>query len=700
MVKPSDNYNLKALSPALAGQWHPLKNGTLTADNVTPGSNRKVWWLCHKGHEWRASVYNRNNGSGCPYCAGKKASKENSLMVFNAGLSNQWHPTKNGKLTPDNVTPYSHLRVWWQCDKGHEWQTAVASRSSRGSGCPYCAVRKTGKHSNLSALHPELASQWHPTKNGELTPANVTPSSSKKVWWFCKKGHEWQAVIANRSIGSGCPYCAGKKASKEYNLSVIRPELASQWHPTKNRDVTPDKVAPSSAKKVWWICDKGHEWQAVIGNRSNGTGCPYCAGKKATREHNLSTIQPGTASQWHPAKNGTLTPDKVTPVSHKKVWWVCDKGHEWQASVASRHSGSGCPYCAGKKASKEYNLRTIRPELADQWHPTKNHELTPGKVTPGSGLKAWWVCDKGHEWQAIIASRSNGSGCPYCTFRKFNSDNNLSALQPELAAQWHPTKNRELTPGEVTSSSAKKVWWMCDKGHEWQAIIANRHSGSGCPYCAGKKASKEYNLSVIRPELADQWHPTKNRKLSPDNVTPGSESKVWWVCNKGHEWQAIIASRNSGSGCPYCSGRKASKESSLSTCRPELAAQWHPGKNGELTPGKVTPGSNLIVWWVCDKDHEWRARIANRSSGSGCPYCTGRKVSKENNLSVHHPELAAQWHPGKNGTLTPDKVTSGTHLKVWWLCKNGHEWRASIGSRSKSNGTGCPYCAGKRKNRL
>jgi uncharacterized Zn-finger protein len=198
---------------------------------------------------------------------------------------------------------------------------------------------------------------------------------------------------------------------------------------------------------------------------------------------------------------------------------------------------------------------------------------------------------------------------------------------PELVKQWHPVKNGDLTPGKVTPGSSRKVWWLCDKGHEWQTYIAGRAiKNNGCPYCSGKRASKEYNLSVIKPEIAKQWHPVKNDDITPDKVTPLAGRKVWWKCSKGHEWQTIIAGRvkkNSASACPYCSGKLPSKEYNLSVTKPEIAKQWHPVKNGEMTPGKVTPGSRLKVWWRCDKGHEWKTSIYGRTNSKGCPYCSG-----------------------------------------------------------------------------
>ena len=134
---------------------------------------------------------------------------------------------------------------------------------------------------SLASQYPDLATEWHPTRN-DKTPETVAAGSSKKAWWKCSKGpdHEWEATLNHRiSSGSGCPFCAGQQVSVTNSLTSQFPELAAEWHPTKNGDLTPDKVVAGSNKKAWWKCSKGpdHEWEAVLSGRtSGGRGCPLC----------------------------------------------------------------------------------------------------------------------------------------------------------------------------------------------------------------------------------------------------------------------------------------------------------------------------------------------------------------------------------------------------------------------------------------
>ena len=201
----------------------------------------------------------------------------------------------------------------------------------------------------------------------------------------------------------------------ELSLSERNPYLALEWHPVRNGSLKPRDVTPGSEMKVWWMCSKGHEWEATVNHRSNGRDCPCCAGKMVCDDNCLQTLYPEVAKEWHPTKNGSMTPRNVAAFTHKKAWWICGKGHEWEAIVANRSKGRGCPVCAGKAVSNDNCLQTRNPELAEEWHPTKNGNLTPRSVTIGTHRKVWWICTKGHEWQAVVSDRSRGRGCPYCS---------------------------------------------------------------------------------------------------------------------------------------------------------------------------------------------------------------------------------------------------------------------------------------------
>lgn len=273
--------------------------------------------------------------------------------------------------------------------------------------------------------------------------------------------------------------------------------LLAQWDIERNLPLTPDDVTFGSYKRVWWTCPSGHSWQAMVYTRSEGAGCPYCTGRKASPEQNSLTKQfPALAAEWDDEMNAPLTPQDVTTGSHKLIWWRCPKGHSWRAAVYSRTTlGTGCPVCTGRQAlAGENDLATLYPDIAAQWDGMKNGALRPNNVTAGSNRRVWWKCEKGHSYRAVIAQRvQRGDGCPYCANRKvLPGFNDLATVQPLVAKQWHESLNGALTPEMVTAGSHKKAWWQCSYGHVWKAAIYSRVGVQqcGCPVCAGKTKRK------------------------------------------------------------------------------------------------------------------------------------------------------------------------------------------------------------------
>ena len=361
-----------------------------------------------------------------------------------------------------------------------------------------------------------------------------------------------------------------------------------------------------------------------------------------------------------------------------------------------------------RESLADYCIRFQRQDLLSQWDGPGNAPLTPAAVSYGSRRKVWWQCDHGHRWQAAVYTRTGGeSGCPYCAGKRpWPGFNDLASQYPDLAAQWHPTRNGDLTPDQVLCGSNRRVWWQCPQGHQWSAIVKSRTEGAGCPYCASRQVSAGFNdLAARFPHLAQEWHPEKNGRLTPRDVVPGSRRKVWWQCAKGHVWQAAISSRAvDGAGCPVCAGKQvAAGENDLATLFPHLAQQWDRARNGAMTPETVSPYSNRKAWWVCALGHRWQAAVSARAGGSDCPYCAGRKVlAGFNDLATKDPTVAAEWDPTLNGGLTPQMVTAGSHKKVWWRCSENHVWKAVVYARTGAKHCGCPVCAGKvsRRNQV
>lgn len=263
--------------------------------------------------------------------------------------------------------------------------------------------------------------------------------------------------------------------------------------------------------------------------------------------NDLATTHPDIAAQLVDKSLSTI----LTAGSHRKVMWRCDKGHEWAAAVKSRTLiGAGCPVCSNRLIIAGINdIATTRPDLAAEM---VDKELTH-KLGAGSSKKVEWECEHGHRWKATIVSRSKlGNGCPVCSNQKVVAGvNDLATTHPDLAAQ---LVDQSLAT-KIVAGTDRKVLWRCERGHEWEASVASRKGGAGCPYCVGNKVIVgETDLATTHPEIAAQ---AVDQNLVR-NLGHGSEQKVEWRCEHGHEWSSVVYSRRDKHECPICSSYASS----------------------------------------------------------------------------------------------------------------------------------------------
>lgn len=573
---------------------------------------------------------------------------------------------------PYEIHDLTNIKMEWICSKGHIWKAFTYARTGKkATGCPVCANRVLVVGSNdLGSQFPELASQadgWNPQE--------FTIGSQKKVSWKCSKSHHWEATIANRVAGSGCPFCKNLKILKGFNdLATTHPEIAREadgWDPTA--------FTSGSSKKQNWKCKRNHSWAASISSRTgkSKTGCPFCWGRLVVEgETDLSTKFPSIAAEAY-----GWDPQKVAAGSHLKLTFKCSVGHIYLAKVGDRtRRNSGCSICTKKRVVEGINdLLTTHPELAkeaDGWDPKK--------VVAGSNKKLDWKCAKGHSWRTSVAHRTErNQGCPYCLGRRVTpGENDLLSTHPELAQEangWDPAK--------YSFGSNKKMSWICSKGHEWITSISHRAGNlkTGCPICSNQKLAIGVNdLATTHPNLAteaDGWDPT--------TVIAGSNRKFRWICHKGHRWTARLISRSLlKTGCPVCQNLKISVgENDLSSTHPELAKEadgWN--------PKEVVAGSNKRMIWKCKQGHSWKASINHRAErNQGCPTCSNRVLHTGfNDIATTHPELAREalnWDPR-------EFMAGYSARKLLWKCSFAHTWAATPASRTNTHHqSGCPSCA-------
>ncbi len=481
----------------------------------------------------------------------------------NTELMKEWDWEANADLNPNKITCGSHKKVCWKCSQcGHKWQTVAKDRCLSHHGCPACSGRilVVGKN-DLLTVRPDIAAQWHPTKNGNLRPQDVTYGWGKKVWWKCQRcDYEWQSTPNNRTRKQDdkCPYCVNKVCiSGKNDLLTTNPELAKEWHPTKNGSLRPENVSRGSSKRVWWKCPHGHEYVAEVSNRTNGTNCPICnVGRKTSFAEQafyyyIKQLFPDAINQYKSDFLGLMELDIFIPSIRYAIEY---DGKPWH--------GKGFK---GKKEREERkysvctqnNIKLIRIRegtidmdaiIAD--HLFKVSHLNRKNYldnTIKSVLK--YLLKK----QSIIMNDINvdTERDRFKILSMMNvvrKNNSLAEKYPELAKEWHPLKNENLTPYMFMPGSKVKVWWICPIcGNEYQQTINHRSSrGHGCPKCGRKKISQAFKLSVQMIDAkTGQVIETYNSVREAAEITKITPSNISMVCTGqrktagGYKWQYV-----------------------------------------------------------------------------------------------------------------------------------------------------------------
>lgn len=409
-------------------------------------------------------------------------------------MMKEWDNDKNN-IPPENLTKKSMVKTFWKCSYcDYSWSTSVKNIAN-GSSCPVCARMSIG---DITKTDPYLLNEWDDENNGN--PRQYSKSSKKKVWWKCPKNHTWASTIPYKIQGADCPYCANRKVIPgENDFQTLHPELMKEWDNEKNmNNINPWEITDKSTKMVFWQCSKGHKWNATINDRTkNHSGCPYCNGRKTIHGYNdVFALFPYLQKEWDESKNKDIKPENLTRGSSKKVWWICQYGHSWRTSIRHRTiDGSNCPYCffdEKRIVDKKNSFAVKFPELLEYWDDDKNI-VNADEVGSGFSEKVWWKCDSGHHWlkspKDFIKNRKRI--CPFCSNRQvLCGDNDLATTDPWLVNEW--SKKNSGVPSDFTRFSTQKVFWECNNGHEWSAVIASRvFYHSGCRQCGVSQAEKD-----------------------------------------------------------------------------------------------------------------------------------------------------------------------------------------------------------------
>jgi hypothetical protein len=285
------------------------------------------------------------------------------------------------------------------------------------------------------------------------------------------------------------------------------------------------------------------------------------------------------AKYW--SKKNDKNPRDVYKSSHKKYWFDCDCGHEFNTKLDNiRSDNRWCPYCASKKlcnneeCNKCYEKSFASHEKVKYW--SKKNDENPRDVFKCSNKKYWFDCDCGHEFYGKLSQITyHGTWCPYCPKHRaprttLCKNYEKSFASHEKAKYW--SKKNDKNPRDVFKGSDKKYWFDCDCGNEFYARLNHiTYNNRWCPYCANHRAThranlcKNYERSFASHEKAKYW--SKKNEENPRDVFKCSNKKYWFDCEYGHEFDASLNNITCHSTwCPYCANKKLCKNNECNSC--------------------------------------------------------------------------------------------------------------------------------------
>lgn len=560
-----------------------------------------------------------------------------------------------------------------------------------------------------------IMERWDYNENNKLNlnPKAITQGSHIKANFICPDCHnKWYGEIRYViRYNGGCPVCASKKRVHSRNETLIKksmtifeynPELEKEWDYNKNSKIglNPEKISYSSNKKAFWICNLGHPYDSIIGNRTTkGTGCPICANQQLLEGFNdLATTRPDLLSEWDYELNDkiNLFPNQVMKGSHKVANWICPLGHKYKKEIHIRTGGHGCSVCS-------IGSQTSFPEQAIYFYLKNNFQNVENRY--GKPEIDIYINDInfGIEYDGSYAHRNKSES-------EKKKDKIISSKGIYLLRIKETDKLRDDNDKTIYCKPNSNNTYLNDVIIKIINIINKKYNLNKKIDVDIKrdriKIEEQYIINKIEnsitnlyPDIALEWDYELNGNLKPEFISWGSKKKYWWKCNKGHSYESSPYDRVKGYNCIICYGRKLIKGvNDLKTKCPHLIKYWDYNKNADL-PDLIKFTRPEKYWWKCDKGHSYQATIKTMRKYNECIACkTNNKepidyairyglIKGVNDFKTINPEMAEEWDYDKNNLLPEDSLYS-SNKEVWWKCKKcGCSWLSNMNQRKN-----CPEC--------
>lgn len=681
-----------------------------TDDYISPKGSHMTRWhcKCDCGNEIDALGMSLKNGD-CKSCGCLSHSKTIKAKDY-TGLTfgDLYVESKLSGITP------AKYHCICSCGKGIDvYQKDLTSGRKKDCGCKKILEKENGNKSKnnniknvLNENHKRDKISIVGNKYGNLTvieelPPHITPNGSKQriVRCQCACGNVFDIRLSQARKNQKCSKCASKDrridiTGKRFGGLLVTSMADDYYSPSGNR-----------LSRCNCLCDCGNTCTVLMSGLVTGS-TTSCGCKKNTA--GLLVDNMDLLSKYDYEKNAALDISTLTARSSKKIWWKCSCcGNSWYATIASQNDSikHGCPYCSGRLVVEGKNdLQSQCPEIALEWDYEKN-DLKPNQVSKSSSIKYWWKCSEcGTSWKQTVANRTGQkSGCPKCNIENTNSFCEQAvyyyirtAFPNAINGDTHIGMELDIYIPErkVAIEYDGEAWHASKKKRETDLKKNNECSSNGITLIRIREPRLKNIENCIEFVRTDS---TTNQSL--DSVI------IDVLLFLGVTTISVNTTRDTSIILEQYATKK--RNNSLAYWYPTIASEWHPTKNGALTPEKVNKGARFVVWWLGKCGHEWQAPVSSRTAidyfdkkrnkvihkAQGCPFCAGKRVlAGFNDLQSNRPEIAALWDYQKNSDIRPNEITRGSSKKYGWKCSScGNEWIDSPNNMCAKDGL-CPNC--------
>ena len=354
------------------------------------------------------------------------------------------------------------------------------------------------------------------------------------------------------------------------------------------------------------------------------------------------------AKYW--SEKNELKSNQVFKRSHKKYWFDCVCGHNFDSALSNINNGHWCPYCSNQKlcnnkCEKCFYNSFASHNKAKYW--SNKNELKPNQVFKSSNKKYLFDCVCGHNFVKRLNSIVKGSWCSYCSNppQELCIDEKCDKCFKNSFASHNKSKywsnKNKLKSNSVFKNSAKKYWFDCDCDHKFETQLDSVSKGSWCPYCCNNSQKLCdildceicFNKSFASHNKSQFW--SDKNEIKPRYVFKNANSKYWFDCICGHNYEIMLNNLNDNNSCPYCVKPSKLLCNNINECKKCYYKTFanHPkatfwSNENKLKPNQVFKSSHKKYEFICEKNHKFYSAIYHISNGKWCPKCINKTEQK------------------------------------------------------------------------